>query len=78
MKCFMLFLATLLQLFSNINCILQCFVKENNSSEMKNCVFPFILQDNPDFVYNECTKVLDDDGKYWCSTKVSIVYIFKI
>ena len=71
MKCFILSLVIFLTLFSNIRSILQCFVKENSSNEQKHCIFPFTLDTDPDFVYNECTKIHDNFGKYWCSTKVS-------
>ena len=71
MKFFIASLVILLNLFSNITSILQCFVKENSSNEQRNCVFPFALVTDPDVVYNECTKIHDSFGKYWCSTKVS-------
>ena len=71
MKFLILSLVIFLNLFSNIRSILQCFVKENSSNEQKNCIFPFTLDTDPDFAYNECTKIYDNSGKYWCSTKVS-------
>ena len=71
MKFFIVSLVILLNLFSNITSILQCFVKENSSNEQKQCIFPFTLVTDPDVVYNECTKIHDSFGKYWCSTKVS-------
>ena len=46
-------------------------MKEENSNEQKQCIFPFTLVTDPDVVYNECTKIHDSFGKYWCSTKVS-------
>ena len=46
-------------------------MKENSSNEQKQCIFPFALVTDPDFVYNDCTKIHDSFGKYWCSTKVS-------
>merc|ERR1711971_602031 len=70
MKYLILSLVIFLNLFSNIRSILQCFVKENSSNEQKNCIFPFTLDTDPDFAYNECTKIYDNSGKYWCSTKV--------
>ena len=71
MKFLILSVVIFLNLFSNIRSILQCFVKENSSNEQKNCIFPFTLDTDPDFAYNECTKIYDNSGKYWCSTKVS-------
>ena len=71
MKFLILSVVIFLNLFSNIRSILQCFVKENSSNEQKNCIFPFALVTDPDVVYNECTKIHDSLGKYWCSTKVS-------
>ena len=71
MKFLIFSLVIFLNLLSNIRSILQCFVKENISNEQKNCIFPFTLDTDPDFAYNECTKIHDPFGKHWCSTKVS-------
>ena len=49
----------------------ECMVKEKKSRREKPCQFPFtITDDGTDTTYNTCTDVFDDDGRYWCSTKV--------
>jgi len=45
-------------------------VIENKSNEQKQCIFPFALQSDPSFSYNECTSKHISDGRYWCSTKI--------
>ena len=48
-----------------------CVVKEYKSGEEKLCVFPFtLINDGLVTIYDNCTDVLDEDGRYWCSTKV--------
>ena len=48
-----------------------CFVTEFKSELRKKCVFPFILSDDNNQVRLEnCTTILDPEGRAWCSTKV--------
>ena len=50
----------------------ECVVKESKSGRQKQCIFPFTIQnDGTDTTYNKCTDAFDNDGRYWCSTKVS-------
>lgn len=51
----------------NKGCHRGCHVLESQSKEMRSCSFPFIYADK---TYKTCTDVDDDDGKFWCSTKV--------
>ena len=49
-----------------------CQVVEENSFQLKSCKFPFIYKDN---AYYGCTTVDGVNGKAWCSTKVSSLFI---
>ena len=48
-----------------------CMVKEIESGLEKTCVFPFKIKDDGiETTHNTCTDIFDDDGRFWCSTKV--------
>ena len=70
MKSKIVFVFSIITLFHNCLGVLQCSVTDNISKEEKQCVFPFVLDYNPNFENIECTNQNDPDGKYWCSTKV--------
>ena len=56
-----------------------CFVTEFKSELRKKCVFPFILSDDNNQVRLEnCTTILDPEGRAWCSTKVRKQIAFDI
>ena len=44
-----------------------CKTDSSRDGKVSPCVFPFILDGK---TYNTCTNVNDNNGKFWCSTKV--------
>ena len=56
-----------------------CQVIEHESSrDFRSCIFPFsLILDGTRETFENCTNVLDLEGKYWCSTKVSHTVVWK-